>query len=204
MPYPPWVMEHKKKGMYVNKINESTYRIYRAHSERVKGTNKVKRVVDEYIGTITEKGGLVPTKPKVKGEVRTVRYGGHALLRWHCRTQLEGVLKRMGEDGPAVVASSLLHALYGDDSPFLYGCDWTGVAYPGVTLPLEGPLASEARRVARGLLSTLGSALGEDVAAVLEASAFICRVWVNGRWVKTSIPEPCKALAQKHSFCWEV
>ncbi len=32
MPYPPWVMEHKKKGMYVNKINESTYRIYRGHA----------------------------------------------------------------------------------------------------------------------------------------------------------------------------
>ncbi|NCC65923.1 MAG: hypothetical protein EOM15_14870, partial [Spirochaetia bacterium] len=74
MPYPPWVMEHKRKGMYVNKINESTYRIYRGHSERIKGTNKVRRVVDEYIGTITEKEGLIPTKPKIKGEVRTVRY----------------------------------------------------------------------------------------------------------------------------------
>ncbi len=203
MPYPPWVMEHKKKGMYVNKINESTYRIYRAHSERIKGTGKVRRVVDEYIGTITEKGGLVPTQPKIKGEVRTVRYGGYAILWWFCRTQIEGVLKRLGEDGPAVAASALLHALYGDDSPLLYGCDWTGVAHPGVALPLQGPLASEARRVARGLLSTLGSALGEDAAAALEASAFICRVWVNGRWVMASMPEPCRSLAQRHGFCWE-
>jgi len=141
MPYPPWVMEHKKKGMYVNRINESTYRIYRAHSERIKGTGKVRRVVDEYIGTITEKGGLVPTQPKIKGEVRTVRYGGYAILWWFCRTQLEGVLKRLGEDGPAVAASALLHALYGDDSPFLYGCDWTGVAHPGVApSPTTAPL----------------------------------------------------------------
>lgn len=204
MPYPAWVMEHKRKGMYVNKINESTYRIYRGHSERIKGTNKVRRVVDEYIGTITEKEGLIPTKPKIKGEVRTVRYGGYALLWWHCRPQLEGILKRMGKDGPALVASSLLHVLYGDANPFLHGCDWTGIAYPEVSLPLAGLLAPEAKRVARGLRSTLSSALGEDVSAVLEASAFICRVWVNGRWVTASIPEPCKVLAQKYNFCWEV
>lgn len=204
MPYPPWVMEHKRKGMYVNKINESTYRIYRGHSERIKGTNKVRRVVDEYIGTITEKEGLIPTKPKIKGEVRTVRYGGYALLWWHCRPQLEGILKRMGKDGPALVASSLLHVLYGDANPFLHGCDWTGIAYPEVSLPLAGLLAPEAKRVARGLRSTLSSALGEDVSAVLEASAFICKVWVNGRWVTASIPEPCKVLAQKYNFCWEV
>lgn len=204
MAYPPWVMEHKKKGMYVNKINETTYRIYRGHSERIKGTKKVKRVVDEYIGTITEEGGLQPTKPKVKGEVRTVRYGGYAILWWYCRTQIEGVLKRMGEDGPPVVATALLHVMYGDANPFYYECDWVGVAHPGVLLPLSASLESEAKRVARGLGTTLGSALGGDVAAVLEASAFVCRVWVNGRWVTSVIPAQCKMLAQKHGFCWEV
>ncbi|HKL58381.1 MAG TPA: hypothetical protein VJ863_00665 [Sphaerochaeta sp.] len=197
-------MEHKKKGMYVNKINETTYRIYRGHSERIKGTKKVKRVVDEYIGTITEEGGLQPTKPKVKGEVRTVRYGGYAILWWYCRTQIEGVLKRMGEDGPPVVATALLHVMYGDANPFYYECDWVGVAHPGVLLPLSASLESEAKRVARGLGTTLGSALGGDVAAVLEASAFVCRVWVNGRWVTSVIPAQCKMLAQKYGFCWEV
>lgn len=204
MAYPPWVMEHKKKGMYVNKINETTYRIYRGHSERIKGTKKVKRVVDEYIGTITEEGGLQPTKPKVKGEVRTVRYGGYAILWWYCRTQIAGVLKRMGEDGPPVVATALLHVMYGDANPFYYECDWVGVAHPGVLLPLSASLESEAKRVARGLGTTLGSALGGDVAAVLEASAFVCRVWVNGRWVTSVIPAQCKMLAQKYGFCWEV
>ena len=204
MAYPPWVMEHKKKGMYVNKINETTYRIYRGHSERIKGTNKVKRVVDEYIGTITEEGGLQPTRPKVKGEVRTVRYGGYAILWWHCRTQIEGVLKRMGEDGPSVVATALLHVMYGDANHFYYECDWVSVVHPGVLLPLSAPLASEARRVARGLGTTLGSALGGDAAAVLEASAFVCRVWVSGRWVTAVIPAQCKMLAHKHGFCWEV
>jgi len=197
-------MEHKKKGMYVNKVNETTYRIYRGHSERIKGTGKVRRVVDEYIGTITEERGLLPTKPKIKGEVRTVRYGGYALLWWYCRTPIEGILRRMGDDGSPVVATALLQVLYGDANSFLYGCDWVGVAYPGVSLPLSAPLASEAKRVARGLGSTLGSFLGEDVAAVLEASAFVCRVWVNGRWVTAVIPGQCKVLAQKHGFCWEV
>lgn len=77
MAYPPWVMKYKKKGMYVNKVNETTYRLYRGHSERVKGTNKVKRIVDEYIGTITESEGLKISQPKVKGETRVLSYGGH-------------------------------------------------------------------------------------------------------------------------------
>jgi hypothetical protein len=80
MAYPDWVLEHKKKGMYVNKVNEDTYRIYRGHSERVKGTAKVRRVVDEYIGTITKDQGLIPTKAKIKGEVRSLSFGTYALL----------------------------------------------------------------------------------------------------------------------------
>ena len=72
MAYPDWVMQHKSKGMYVNKVNEETYRIYRGHSERVAGTKKVTRIVDEYIGTITKSGGLLRTKGKVKGPVKVL------------------------------------------------------------------------------------------------------------------------------------
>ena len=165
MPYPPWVMEHKKKGMYVNRINESTYRIYRAHSERIKGTGKVRRVVDEYIGTITEKGGLVPTQPKIKGEVRTVRYGGYAIL-WcgFAAPRLRGFSSAWGRMGRLwLPLPSCMHCM-GDDSPF--SMDVTGRVLPIRVLRfLQGLLASEARRVARGLLSTLGSALG-DAAAI--------------------------------------
>ncbi len=204
MPYPPWVMEHKKKGMYVNKVNESTYRIYRGHSERVKGTSKVKRVVDEYIGTITEADGLILTKPKIKGEVRTLRSGGYALVRWFCRTQIEGILRRMGDEGHSVAAVAVLHVLYGEATDFLYKNDWVGIAHPGVSLPLSPSVGSEAKRVARAMSTTLASAVGEQLSAVLEASSFVYKVWVNGQWVSAAVPEQCKVLAHTYNFRWEV
>ena len=204
MPYPPWVMEHKKKGMYVNKINESTYRIYRGHSERVKGTGMVRRVVDEYIGTITETDGLILTKSKIKGEVRTLRSGGYALVRWFCCTQIEGVLRRMGEEGHSVAAVAVLHVLYGEATDFLYKNDWVGIAHPGVSLPLPPSAGSEAKRVARAMSTTLASAVGEQLSAVLEASSFVYKVWVNGQWVNAAVPEQCKVLAHTCNFRWEV
>lgn len=41
--YPDWVMKYKKKGTYINK-NGDMYYLYAAHSERIKGTNKVKKM----------------------------------------------------------------------------------------------------------------------------------------------------------------
>jgi len=204
MAYPPWVMEHKKKGLYVNKVSEGAYRIYRGHSERIKGTGKVRRVVDEYIGTITEAGGLMRTRPKIKGEVRALRFGGYAVLWWFCRTQIEGILRRTGEDGRAVVAGAVLRVLYGDATPLLYESDWVGIVHPGVTFPLAAPLEAESARVARAMGSTLASAVGERLPAVLEASAFVCRVWVNGQWVGAAVPGQCGALAHACGFRWEV
>ncbi len=204
MAYPPWVMEHKKKGMYVNKVNESTYRIYRGHSERVRGTGKVRRVVDEYIGTITESGGLVRTKPKIKGEVRALRSGGYAVLWWFCRTQIEGILRRMGDEGPSVAAGAVLHALYGDATSLLYESDWVGVVHPGIVFPLAASLEAESVRAARAMGSTLASAVGGQLPAVLEASAFVYRVRVNGQWVNAAVPAQCKVLAHTYGFRWEV
>ncbi|MBO6215432.1 MAG: hypothetical protein J6N76_07840, partial [Lachnospiraceae bacterium] len=59
--YPEWVMKYKKKGTYINKVGDKYY-LYAAHSERIKGTNKVRRVSDGYLGRITEKDGLIPAK----------------------------------------------------------------------------------------------------------------------------------------------
>lgn len=203
MAYPDWVMKHKKKGMYVNKVNETTYRIYRGHSERVKGTDKVKRVVDEYIGTITEAGGLIPTKAKVKGEVRSLRYGGYGLLRWFCHSQIEGILGRCGPLGPPLFVGAALQLLYGRADALAYEGDWLSMMHPDIPFPLDGEVERESLRMARGMRSTLSSALGEDLDEVVRASAYVCRVWVNGRWVDAETPAACGRLAHMHGFRWE-
>jgi len=49
--YPDWVMKHKEKGTYINKVGDKYY-LYKVHSERIKGTGKVRRVSDGYLGNI--------------------------------------------------------------------------------------------------------------------------------------------------------
>lgn len=65
--YPDWVMKYKKKGTYINKVGDKYY-LYAAHSERVKGTDKVRRVSDGYLGRITEKDGLIPAKKILRSD----------------------------------------------------------------------------------------------------------------------------------------
>lgn len=65
--YPDWVMAHKKKGTYVNKVGNKYY-LYAAHSERIKGTDKVRRVCDGYLGRITKEDGFIPANNRLKHE----------------------------------------------------------------------------------------------------------------------------------------
>ncbi len=66
--YPDWVLQHKKKGTYINKVGDKYY-LYAAHSERVRETGKIRRVCDGYLGRITEKDGFIPAKDKLQGAV---------------------------------------------------------------------------------------------------------------------------------------
>ena len=63
MIYPEWVLKHKKKGTYVNCV-KGRYYLYAAHSERIHGTKKVKRIFDGYLGRITDRMGLF--LPKIR------------------------------------------------------------------------------------------------------------------------------------------
>ena len=74
--YPDWVLKHKTKGTYINFANGKYY-LYAAHSERIPGTKKVRRVSDGYIGRITQDAGLIPTRDKVSGDIIVYKYGLH-------------------------------------------------------------------------------------------------------------------------------
>jgi hypothetical protein len=72
--YPEWVLKHKKKGTYVNAV-KGKYYLYAAHSERIPGTDKVRRVSDGYLGRITEEEGFVPAKGKMDEGVYVHEFG---------------------------------------------------------------------------------------------------------------------------------
>ncbi len=72
--YPDWVMVHKKKGTYINRVDDRYY-LYAAHSERIRGTGKGRRVSDGYPGRITREDGVIPADKKLKNDPEVFEVG---------------------------------------------------------------------------------------------------------------------------------
>lgn len=173
MPYPPWLMKYKKPGIYFQKKDEKTYRVIRAHSERVPEKKYPKLVVDEYIGTATEERGLVPYMPKVKGEVIVKRYGLYWLVNTFLQTQRRG---------PGFCPGYLLFA-YGKRTREIWELDWISEVYE-----YRETGDFEAKRVALGLENSLRKRLGGDYDPLILLSSFFYRVQVHGQW-KDACPQ---------------
>jgi len=156
MAYPDWVLRHKQKGMYVQKKDDDTYRLYRAHSERRPGKTYPVLVTDEYIGTITREHGLIRTPVKLKGDVLVKRYGGFCILWSH--PLADTLVRRHGSH--TLFLDAAMRVLYGQSSQAVYESDWMSVQFPGLTFPVDTRLSGEAIRVATGMASTLKSASG--------------------------------------------
>lgn len=90
--YPDWVLKYKSKGVYVIKKKDSYY-LYRAHSQRIKGTNKVKRIFDGYIGRVTEEDGFIPVRDKIVGDILVFDFGMPAFLFALCMDIYKGFKK---------------------------------------------------------------------------------------------------------------
>jgi len=200
MAYPDWVLKHKYPGMYVQKKDEHTYRIFRGHSERRPGKRYPVLVTDEYIGTITKEHGLIRTKPKIKGEVLVKRYGGYCLLWNLCRVQVERLIRQYGD--ASVFLEACMGVLYGESSDLRYAGDWMSEHYRGLQFPLEGPAAREAARIAEGMHTTVSSRFGGQRQAVLDAAASIYRVNINGMWI-TSSTSLADWVTRTYGISWE-
>lgn len=112
MRYPDWVLKHKMKGTTI-KYQNGVYRIYRVHSERVKGKPYPVLKHDEYLGIIT-KEGLIP--PKVKqvtvDDIEVREYGYSFVLITLCDSIL-GELKGIYNDmALTVLILALLNSSY--------------------------------------------------------------------------------------------
>ena len=105
--YPEWVMTHKKKGTYINFV-KGKYYLYAAHSERVPGTKKVRRVSDGYIGRITQEDGLIPARDKVTGDVCVYEYGLCMTILDTCNTVVAGLQREFRGAADFVLVSSIL------------------------------------------------------------------------------------------------
>ena len=192
MAYPEWVLKYKEPGMYVQKKDEDTYRIYRGHSERRPGKAYPVLVTDEYIGTITREAGLVRTPVNIKGAVLVKRYGGFWLLISLCQPLAHSLF-----------LDACMRTLYGHSSALLYETDWMSEHYPAMQFPIDAGLEPESARIATGLASTLQKRFGAETRQVLDAAGCLYRIWINNRWVTSSMA-PATAVSLQHGLTWEL
>ncbi len=161
--YPDWVLKHKKKGTYVNKVGDKYY-LYAAHSERIKGTNKVRRVSDGYIGRITEKDGLIPTKAKQIKSPTSFELGISFVISNCTEDLLFGLQRSFPRNGTLVYVCSALNHIYGCYSQELFEHSYLHLVFNTLTIPESLP-ANQQTAVTRGtrmIQDKLHTMFGDD------------------------------------------
>jgi len=108
--YPDWVLKYKSKGVYVSKKGD-TYYLYRAHSQRIKGTNKVKRIFDGYIGRVTEKDGFIPVKDKITTDIKVYDFGVFCFLASLSFDIYKGFKKSYSKYADSIMALAIMNTI---------------------------------------------------------------------------------------------
>jgi hypothetical protein len=202
--YPEWVMKHKKKGTYVNYVNGKYY-LYAAHSERVPGTKKVRRVSDGYIGRITEDDGLIPARDKVSGAVEVFDFGLPATALCLCQPIYKGFRRVFKDNADFVMAASILCAVYGRRDDTCYKRTWLCIRFPEVDMG-KAPTQKQALEVERGsrmVVDTLKRTFGDRLADAMFHLGHVYQVKINGKLYLTGDTEAVRELKSAHGIRWE-
>lgn len=202
--YPDWVLKHKKPGTYINVV-KGKYYLYVAHSERIKGTDKVRRVSDGYLGRITEEDGLIPPKDKVNEPPVVLEYGMSATVLTICEKIHKGLRRSFTKAGDLVMAASILSYLYGTYDSLLFKQSYLSQRFPDldfdavVTKPQEFGIE-------RGQLmirDAMKSHFGEDLDSAMLLFPLVYMVSINGRIYRSAEPEATRELRLKYNLKWE-
>jgi hypothetical protein len=174
--YPDWVMKFKEKGTYINYTN-GRYYLYAAHSERVLGTDKVKRVCDGYLGRITEKDGLIPSRDKVTGNVEIFDF---------------------------IMIAAVLSAIYGFCDNSLFRQSFLSIRFPGLDLG-KNTTQKQQTAIERGILminDTLSSFFKEQSAYAMLHLGTVYKVRINGRFYLSKESGIVETLKQNLHIDW--
>jgi hypothetical protein len=199
--YPGWVLRHKVKGTYINYANGKYY-LYAAHSERVPGTKKVRRICDGYLGRITEDKGLIPVKDKVSDTIRVMEYGVSSLLLIVCSNVHKGLRRTFTKNGDFVMIASVLRFIYGEYSEILYHQSFLSTRFPN--LDFQSPL-TEAQiygidRGFRMIKDTIQRVFGDDLQDILIHFGHLYKVNVNGKLYLSEETDEIKKYRQKYKI----
>jgi len=199
--YPDWVLKHKRKGTYINRVKDKYY-LYAAHSERVPGTGKVRRVSDGYIGRITEKEGLILSKPKIKGSIEVLEYGREAVIFQRCYRFMESHAGMSEDAAKLLFSAGILTYLHGRTDEYLYKKSWISLQFPGLQFP---PVpSSEIQRMVLKITGVLQDHFGKDLEQVLLLCGRLYKVQANRSWHISEEDEPLRIMRKRYGLTWEV
>lgn len=200
---PDWVLKYKTKGIYVKKT-KTGYALYRGHSERVPGKSYPVFKCDEYLGIVTEKEGLTPSKPPVKAGIKVLRYGFSCIAEVLCSV-LRINPKKLGMKADLLFVKAVLG--YEEmESQIGYEGSWLSILFPGLNLneslseKEEHFLLTLRRQVESKLKDNLGSERDEFI----NLASNLYAVHVNGGWHLSELSERLKDLAAQKSISFEI
>ena len=200
---PDWVLKHKKKGIYTKKT-KTGYALYRGHSERVPGKSYPVFRCDEYLGIVTEKDGLIPSRPPVRPGIVVLRYGVCCVVEASCKV-LRTHPKRLGLDADLLFVRAAL-GLEGRETQHGYEGSWFSILFPaldldrGLTKEEEQYLPAMRRQVTSKLTDRLGDVFDE----MLALASSLYAVHVNGGWHLSELCERLNYLSHTYSIPFEI
>lgn len=203
--YPDWVMKYKEKGTYINLV-KGKYYLYAAHSERVSGTKKVKRVCDAYLGRITEEDGLIPPKDKVEGTVTVFEYGLSNLILSVCSDVHKGLRKTFTANGDFVMVAAILSFIYGRYDDILFKYSYLSIRFSDLNFD-KFPTKAQEVGIERGLKmikDTMIRTFEGDLQNIINHFSHLYKVNVNGKLYLSKVSNEIKALIQKFGIKYEV
>lgn len=200
--YPDWVMKHKVKGTYINKVGDKYY-LYAAHSERIKGTNKVRRVSDGYLGRITEMDGLIPPKDKVAGDDILSYEFGLSFIILKCSEKIHlGLRKSFVKYGDLIYCCSVLYYIYGFYSRELFLHSYLNIHFKEVIYP-DSFTDAQVVGIERGkrmLNETLNRSFDADLPLIKASFSLLTLISVNNRFYLSKVPESVTYYCDKYSI----
>lgn len=200
---PEWVLKYKTKGIYVKKM-KSGYGLYRGHSERVEGKPYPVFRCDEYLGIVTEKDGLIPSRPPVKPGIKVRRYGLYCIAETFCaglRFNKSGSKEEILE----FYCRSLL-SYEGEETQLSYEGSWLREKFG--ELEIREALTNEEtnllNRIKLQFKAKLKDSLKEDEDEMIKLASTVYAVYVNGRWHVSEIGDRLAKLAEKYHVGFEL
>ena len=204
MAYPEWVLKYKKKGTYVNCV-KGKYYLYAAHSERVPGTKKVKRICDGYLGRITEEEGLIPPKDKVNSEIEVYEYGLTYSILQLCQNIHSGFKKTSPRNANLIMVNAILNIVYGHSNELLFNRSYLSKLYPRINInkPHSGTIKTHIERGVLMIDDQLKRIMKEEREHVFEILAGIYKVHLNNKWYLSAESKSVTKIKEKYNLNWE-